>query len=218
MTTSVIGSPRAGAQSCRVSCTLSPLRAWYELCTGAARSITGVRIRQAQGFALIDMIFVCGVIGLLCSIAMPRLFQARQAAGAASAIGSMRAISSGQLTFALTCGAGFYAPNLTTLGTPAAGSNEPFVGAGLGSANTVTKSNYILQLSATPFASAPPSCNGLAAGAAGQGYKAGADPTEPTNPRFFGTNANNVIYEDAATLFPAMPESGAPAAGHILVR
>src|SRR4051794_3612633 len=93
---------------------------------------TGVRIRQQQGFALIDMLFVCGVIGLLCSIAMPRLFKARQAAGSASAIGTLRAISSGQLTFALTCGAGFYAPNLISLGRPPIGSNEGFIGGGLG--------------------------------------------------------------------------------------
>ena len=63
-----------------------------------------VRNRQAQGFALIDLIFVCGIIGLLASIALPNLLQARQAAGASSAIGSMRAINSAELTFALTCG------------------------------------------------------------------------------------------------------------------
>ena len=45
---------------------------------------------KAQGFALIDLIFVCGIIGLLCSIALPRLLLAKQSAGAASAIGSMR--------------------------------------------------------------------------------------------------------------------------------
>ena len=37
-------------------------------------------IRKAQGFALIDLIFVCGIIGLLCSIALPRLLL-RQAGG-----------------------------------------------------------------------------------------------------------------------------------------
>ena len=47
--------------------------------------------RKAQGFALIDLIFVCGIIGLLSSIALPRLMLAKQAAGAASAIGIMRA-------------------------------------------------------------------------------------------------------------------------------
>ncbi len=59
--------------------------------------------RKESGFALIDLIFVCGIIGLLASIAIPRLTTARDAANASSAIGSMRAINSGQLTFALTC-------------------------------------------------------------------------------------------------------------------
>src|SRR5476649_1442332 len=47
-----------------------------------------VQIRKAQGFALIDVIFVCGMIWLLCSIALPRLLLAKQSASAASAVGS----------------------------------------------------------------------------------------------------------------------------------
>src|SRR5260370_39808421 len=101
-----------------------------------------VSIKKAEGFALIDLIFVCGMIGLLCSIALPRLLLAKQAAGSASAIGSMRAINSGQLTYALTCGNGFYAPNLSTLGTAPPGSNEPFISADLGSADVVIKIRY----------------------------------------------------------------------------
>ena len=58
-------------------------------------------IRKAQGFALIDLIFVCGMIGLLSSIAVPKLVMAKQSAGAASALGSMRTIGSAQLTYAL---------------------------------------------------------------------------------------------------------------------
>ena len=77
-----------------------------------------MRIRQAQGFALIDLIFVCGIIGVLASMAVPRLLLARQAAGSASAIGSMRAINSAELTYALSCGSGFYAPNLFRIGIP----------------------------------------------------------------------------------------------------
>ena len=175
-----------------------------------------VAIRKADGFALIDLIFVCGILGMLCSIALPHLFQARQTAGAASAIGSMRAINSAELTFALTCGAGFYAPNLTTLGTPPPGSSEPFISSGLGGANTVVKSSYQIQVSATPFAGAPASCNGLAAGAAGQGFKAAADSTDPENKRHFGTNANNVIFEDVSSLWAVIPEAGSPMSGHVL--
>jgi type II secretory pathway pseudopilin PulG len=175
-------------------------------------------IRKAQGFALIDLIFVCGVIGVLCSIALPRLLLAKQSAGAASAIGSMRVINSAQLTYALTCGNGFYSPTLTTLGTPPPGSREAFISAGLGQADSVTKSGYVIQMSAAPFPGSPPACNGLGAGLAGQGFIAGADPTEPSNPRYFATNASNIIYEDVATLFPAMPETGAPPSGHMIVR
>jgi type II secretory pathway pseudopilin PulG len=172
--------------------------------------------RKPQGFALIDLIFVCGIIGLLAGIALPRLTLAKSAAGAASAIGSLRSVNSAELTFALTCGAGFYAPNLTTLGVAPPGSNEPFIAAGLGATNTVVKSGYIVKVEATPFGGAPPSCNGLAAGEAGQGFKAGADPSDVQNPRHFATNANNAIYEDTTSLYAGMPESGEPPAGHPL--
>ena len=106
--------------------------------------------RAQRGFALIDLIFVCGIIGLLCSIALPRLLLARQSAGTASTIASMRVINSAQLTYALTCGSGFYAPNLTTLGTPPPGSREAFISVVLGSTDTVERAGYIIQMSAVP--------------------------------------------------------------------
>jgi type IV pilus assembly protein PilA len=174
-------------------------------------------IRKAQGFALIDLIFVCGVIGVLCSIALPRLFLAKQMAGAASAIGSMRVINSAQLTYALTCGAGFYAPSLTTLGTAPVGSREAFITQSLGNADTITKSGYIIQMSTAAYPGAPSSCNGLGAGLAGQGFYAAADPVEPGNPRYFGTNAGNIIYESTASMFATMPETGAPLVGQMIV-
>ena len=175
-------------------------------------------IRRAQGFALIDLIFVCGIIGVLSSIALPRLLLARQSAGSASAVASMRVINSSQLTFALTCGSGFYAPRLTTLGTAPPGSQEPFISANLGGADTVNKSGYLIEMSAAPYPGSPSSCNGLGVGAAGQGFSASADPTEPSNPRFFGTNANNIIYEHTATLNGVMPETGAPPVGQMIIR
>ena len=129
----------------------------------------------------------------------------------------MRVIDSAQLTYALTCGAGFYAPSLTTLGTAPAGSREAFITPTLGIADTITHSDYIIQMSATPYPGSPGSCNGLGVGLAGQGFSAGADPTEPSNPRFFGTNASNIIYEYTSTLFATMPETGAPPAGNMIV-
>jgi type II secretory pathway pseudopilin PulG len=174
-------------------------------------------IRKTNGFALIDLIFTIGIIGVLCSIALPRLLLAKQAAGAGSAIGSLRAINSAQLTFALTCGGGFYAPNLTTLGTLPVGSVAAFLSPSLTGADTVTKSGYVIQLSAAPYPGAPGSCNGLAVGVAGASFKAAADPVEiATNQRYFSTNANGVLFEDTATLFAGTPETGAPPTGHVL--
>src|SRR5262249_27305937 len=117
--------------------------------------------RNDRGFALIDLIFCIGIIGLLCGIALPRLLLAKQAARTASAVRRMRAINSAELTFAITCGNGFYAPNLTTLGTPGMGSREGFISPGLSTSNAVTRSGYIIQVAATPFAGAPATCNGV---------------------------------------------------------
>lgn len=175
-----------------------------------------VSTRNAKGFALIDLIFVAGMISLLCAIALPRFLLAKQAAGSASAVASIRSMSSAQLTYALTCGNGFYSPNLTTLGVAPPGSTEPFITPGLSVADTITRSGYIFRLEAEPYAGAPETCNGLAAGGAGQGFRAGADPAEPMNVRFFATNANGMIFEDVASLFADMPEVGEPLSGHVL--
>jgi type II secretory pathway pseudopilin PulG len=52
-------------------------------------------LRKTYGFALIDLVFVCGVIGIISAIALPRLAMAKQAAGSASAIFATNA--SGQI-------------------------------------------------------------------------------------------------------------------------
>ncbi len=173
-------------------------------------------IRKTNGFALIDVIFVCGIIGLLSTIALPRLLLARQYAGAASAIGSLRAISSAQLTYALTCGGGFYAPNLTTLGTPPPGSPEAFISPNLSGGNTVTRSGYLIQVLATVHPGAPGTCNGVGPGGTGQAFKAIADTLDANMPRYFGLNADGQIWEHDVSLLAVMPEMGEPPVGHTL--
>ena len=98
------------------------------------------------------------------------------------------------------------------------GSREPFISPDLGSSDTIQKSGYTIQMAATPYGGAPPACNGLGAGLAGQGFSAAADPSQPNNPRFFATNANNIIYEHTATLFAVMPETGPPPVGQMIIR
>jgi len=174
-------------------------------------------MRKSNGFALIDLIFVIGIIGILASIATPRLLAARQSAGASSAIGSLRAINSAQLTFALTCGGGFYAPDLPTLGVAPPASTEAFLSQNLTGATIVTRGGYVIQMGATGYPLAPSSCNGLALGLAGQAFKAAADPADPaTNQRYFATNANAQLWEDNNPMFAPMPEVGEPPSGHVL--
>jgi type II secretory pathway pseudopilin PulG len=171
------------------------------------------QLTDEQGFALIDLLFVVALIGTIASIAMPGLLRARSQAGATSAIGSLRVINSSQLSYAITCGSGFYAPDLVTLGTKPPGSNEAFISDDLGIATTVKKASFLIQMSGTAVAGSPQSCNGLAAGAGAQAYKAGADALDATAGRYFATNASGVIYEASMSLYAGMPEAAPPVGG-----
>ena len=166
------------------------------------------------GFSLIDMIFVCGMIGILATIAVPRLLMAKNSASAASAIATMRTISTAQLSYAISCGNGFYAPDLPSLAKPPIASITGFVPYDLGSALSVTKSGFTINMEGLAVAGAPDTCNALGVDTAARAYRAGADPIDATIGRYFATNALSVIYEDDATLYAAMPESATPAAGH----
>lgn len=172
------------------------------------------QVRGQGGFTLIDMLFVVGLLGLLCSLALPSLGRARGAAQASSALATLRVVNSSQLSFAITCGSGFYAPDLPTLGIPPPTGAEAFLPPDMASAATIIRSGYSFTVSGTSLAGAPATCNGLAPGRSAPGYVALADPLDPLAvPRFFGTNADGVIYEHTATLNGIMPEAGTPSSG-----
>ena len=177
------------------------------------REVTPVKIRSSAGFALVDLLFVVGIISILCGIALPRLMSAKGGAQSASAIASLRVIGSAEVAFAITCGSGFYAPTLTKLAKPPLGASEGWLKGDLGANDIVGKSGYQIRLSTTAFAGAPDTCNALGPGQTGLAYKAGADPMDPNSTRFFAINAGSTIWEDTASLFPGMPEAGDPATG-----
>ena len=111
----------------------------------------------------------------------------------------------------------FCAPNLTGLAKPPTGTNDGFVEADLGSADTVIKSAYSIQMESTPFGGAPDTCNALGTGATGQAFRAGADPLDVgNNVRYFAINAGNAIWEDRSSLWATMPEAGDPPSGFTL--
>ncbi len=178
------------------------------------RSLTVRDSGGESGFTLLDMLFVIAILGLLMTLAIPGLMRARGAAQSSSAVGTLRVVNSAELSYAITCGLGFYAPDLPTLGIVPPGAVDAFLSPELSAGATVIKSGYNFSLAGTALAGAPATCNGLAPGQASPGYAAVADPLDTSPPaRYFGTNSDGTIYEDTATYSLTMPETGAPPAG-----
>src|SRR5215208_4882051 len=80
-----------------------------------------------SGFTLIDLLFTASLICTLCTMALPSLMRARGVAQAASAVGTVRVVNSSQLSFAVTCGSGFYSPDFVLLGIAPSGSPTAFL-------------------------------------------------------------------------------------------
>ena len=177
-------------------------------------SLKAGQARSESGFTLIDMLFVIAIIALLSTLAIPGLMRARGSAQSASAVGTVRVVNSAQLSFAITCGFGFYSPDLPTLGKKPPKAVEAFLAPELSAGATFIKSGYSFSLGGTPVPGSPASCNGLAAGASSAGYAFVADPLDKKPPaRYFGTNADGTIFEDVGSYLLTMPETGLPPGG-----
>jgi type II secretory pathway pseudopilin PulG len=172
-------------------------------------TINKTTVNGESGFTLIDLLFTASLICTVATMALPSLLRAKGVAQAASAIATLRVVNSAQLSFAVTCGSGFYSPTFPTLGVAPPGAPAAFLPAELSSGAAFLKQGYSFSMTGTALAGAPASCNGLAAGSASPGYAAIADTLDPVgNGNFFGTNADGTIYVAASTFAGVMPDSG----------
>ncbi len=72
-------------------------------------------MKKQKGFSLIELLIVVAIILIIAAIAIPNLLKSRIAANEASAVGSVRTLNTGQVTYDNLCQV--YSPSILALNT-----------------------------------------------------------------------------------------------------